>query len=537
VSIPNSEANICFFRELTFSFLPATPQVMEVKRKLVRAAGIYTLGILVSRILGVGREIAIANFLGTGTVADAFFVAFRLPNLWRRLFAEGTLSIVFVPVFTEQLLKTKAEAIRLTRIVITILGSILLGLSLLGVIFAPWLVKLIAPGFSKITFKFLLTVNLTRIMFPYVFFICLTALFIAILNSLGYFAAPAFCYAFLNISMIASLLIAYALKLSAVYCLAIGVIVGGILQLSLQLPFLLKEGISLKPLFQTHPALKRIFILMGPAVIGATVYQLSIFINTILASFLPEGSISYLYYADRIVQFPLALFAFSFGTASLPTLSAQVVKNDYQSFKNTFCFSLQTVFFFILPASIALIILGDTVISVLLQRGAFSHASTQATFQALIFYAFGLPFFSALRLLTTAFYAFQDTKTPVKISLICLILNIIIGFILMHPLKHAGLALATSIVSAINVFLLIYFLKKKVRQLFMTTFWQALIKTTIASLVMGLVLWQLKSFMIKSWLVLISGIPTGIVTFFLLASMLGCSEMNIIKEKVCKREK
>jgi len=508
---------------------------MSLKSRLVRAASIYTFGILISRILGVGREIAIAYFLGTSAAADAFFVAFRLPNLWRRLFAEGSLAIVFVPVFTEHLLKSKKEAIKLARIVITLLGVILLGLSFLGVIFAPLLINLIAPGFSDFPTKFSLAVNLTRIMFPYVFFICLTALFIAILNSLGYFAAPAFCYAFLNISMILSLFVAHILGLVPVYCLAIGVIVGGILQLGLQLPFLYKEGFSFKPLWQKHPALKRIFTLMGPAVVGAAVYQLSIFINTILASFLPEGSISYLYYADRLVQFPLALFAFSFGTASLPTLSAQAVKNDLESFKNTLCFGFQTVFFFILPASIGLIVLGNSIITILLERGAFSPASTKATMQALFFYAIGLPFFSALRLLTTAFYAFQDTKTPVKISVICLFLNAILGLILMRPLKHAGLALTTSIVSGLNVFILLYFLRKKIKPLFSIDFWLALGKTTLAALGMGIILWQIKSIIIKPSLILISGIPLGIATFFLLASMLGCNEMAIIKEKLLRR--
>jgi len=508
---------------------------MNSKKEVTRAAGIYTAGTLLSRLLGFGREVAIAYFLGTGMAADAFFVAFRLPNLWRRLFAEGSMVIVFVPVFTEYLTtKSRQEAFCLARIVWTILGLILLGLSIVGVCFAPWLVKLIAPGFARIPEKFSLTVNLTQIMFPYVFLICLAALAIAMLNALRYFAAPAFSYSFLNIAMIASLLLAHKLGWPGVYCLAGGVMVGGVLQLCLQLPFLFKEGFTLRPLWNPHhPALKRILVLMGPAVIGAAVYQLSIFINTILASFLPEGSVSYLYYADRLVQFPLALFAFSLGTASLPTLSKQAVKKDFQEFKQTLSFSLQTVFFLIFPATVGLIILKKPIITLLLQRGAFSLASTQATAQALYCYALGLVFFSALRLLNNAFYALQDTSTPVKVSAFSLIFNVFLGIGLMIPFKHAGLALTTSIVACLNVVFLVNILQKRIGQLFSPIFWQAIIKTTLAGLGMGLCLWLFKHYYSKDVLKQVFlGIPLGGFTFFIFAYMLKCSEMISIKRLV-----
>jgi putative peptidoglycan lipid II flippase len=508
---------------------------MDVKAQVTRAAGIYTLGILVSRLLGVVREIAIAYFLGTGMVADAFFVAFRLPNLWRCLFAEGSLVIVFVPIFSEHLLQSRSAAIKLGRIVWTFLSINLILLSLFGIIFAPWLVKLIAPGFSSLPAKFGLAVNLTRIMFPYIFFICLTALAIAILNALGYFAAPAFCYALLNISMIASLFFAHQFGLPAVHCLAIGVMVGGILQLALQLPFLYKEGFSLKPLWENNPILKRIFNLMGPAVLGAAVYQLSIFINTILASFLPSGSVSYLYYADRLVQFPLALFAFSLGTASLPALSAQAAKKDVESFKQTLCFGLQTVFFLTFPAAIGLMVLRVPIIRVFFERGAFSEVSTYATAQALWCYALGLIFFGALRLLNNAFYALQDTKTPVKISAFCLLINIFLGLILMHPFKHAGLALTTSVVGCLNVFCLIYFFKKRFGPLFSVLFWQSVIRTTLASLGMGLMLLGIKGYFLNLIKLIVVSIPVGMITFFLFAYMLKSPELIFLKGFVKKK--
>ncbi len=508
---------------------------MTSKREIARAAGIYTLGTLLSRVLGFGREVAIAYFLGTGMAADAFFVAFRLPNLWRRLFAEGSMVIVFVPVFTEYLAsKSKEEAICLARVVGTILSLILIFISIGGIFFAPWIIKLIAPGFQEIPAKFHLTVALSRIMFPYVLLICLAALAIAILNSLRYFAAPAFSYSLLNLSMILSLITAHHFGWTPVYTLAWGVMLGGCLQLGLQVPFLFKEGFSLKPLLSFHPALKKIFKLMLPAVLGAAVYQLSIFINTILASFLPQGSVSYLYYADRLVQFPLALFAFSFGTASLPTLSEQAVSKELNTFKQTFLFSLKTTLFLVLPATLGLILLRKPLITVFFQRGAFSAISTEATAQALFCYALGLPFFSALRFVNNAFYALQDTKTPVKVNALCLIFNIVLGILLMKPLKHAGLALTTSIVAAISVFILAALLEKKIGKVFQGPFFQELGKILLATLGMGLILDWFKLW-IHGGIILLIGIPLGILTFFCLAFVLQCEEINAIKTLLAKR--
>lgn len=505
---------------------------MGTKSQITKAAGIYSVGILVSRILGFLREMFIAYFLGTGMAADAFFVAFRLPNLWRRLFAEGTLAIVFVPIFTEYLQKSRPEAVRLARATWTLLATVLILLSILGVIFAPLLVKLIAPGFTGIEKKFFLTVSLTKIMFPYVFFICLTALAMAILNALGYFAAPAFSYALLNVSMILSLILAHVFHKSPVYCLALGVMVGGLLQFLLQVPFLKRENLSFRPLFSLfHPGVSRIFTLMGPAVIGAAVYQLSIFINTLLASFLPEGSVSYLYYADRIVQFPLAIFAFSMGTAILPTLSREAVLKDISKFKETLRFSLRSVFFVIFPASIGLIVLRKPIISLIFERGAFSSASTYFTAQALFCYALGLVFFSAIRILATAFYSLQDTLTPVKIASFCLIFNVILGILLMIPLKHAGLALSTSIVALVNVILLSLRLVKKIGPLWDNTFFYALIKSSLAAIIMGVCIWLFNQHANIPYLKLLAlEIPLGIMIFFSSAYLLKCSELfSILK--------
>lgn len=507
---------------------------MNTKSQITRAAGIYSVGILVSRVLGFLREMFIAYFLGTGMTADAFFVAFRLPNLWRRLFAEGTLTMVFVPIFTEYLHKSRPEAVRLARATWTLLAIILSLLSILGVVFAPVLVKLIAPGFIHIAKKFSLTINLTKIMFPYVFFVCLTALAMATLNALGYFAAPAFSYALLNISMILSLILAHIFHKSSVYCLALGVIVGGMLQLSLQLPFLKRENLSFRPLFSLrHPGISRIFTLMGPAVIGTAVYQISIFINTLLASFLPEGSVSYLYYADRVVQFPLAMFAFSMGTAMLPTLSKEAAVKDIPRFKETLRFSLRAVFFVVFPASIGLIVLKEPIIALIFERGAFSVASTHYTAQALFCYALGLVFFSGIRILATAFYSLQDTLTPVKVASFCLIFNAILGILLMIPLKHAGLALTTSIVALINVILLSWGLVKKIGPLWNNTFFYALIKSSLAGTIMGVCIWLFNQHANTSYLKsIVLEIPLGITTFFFSAYLLKCSELSIILKLV-----
>jgi len=311
---------------------------MSENVRVTKAAGVVGTATLISRIFGLIRDVVIAWFFGAGLAADAFFVAFRIPNLLRRLFAEGSLSVAFIPVFTEYLAnRGKAEAFSLARSAIRLLSVLLVFVTIAGILLAPLIVRIIAPGFADSPEKYSLTVTLTRIIFPYIFFICLVALCMGILNVLGHFAAPAFAPVLLNLAMICSVFLISPYMADPVTGLAIGVLIGGVLQLALQVPFLIKKGFYFWQKTKIyHPGLKKIGILMLPTIFGAAVYQINILVGTLLASLLPGGSVSYLYYADRLVQFPLGIFAIAIATAVLPSLSRQAVTNDFEGVRDTF---------------------------------------------------------------------------------------------------------------------------------------------------------------------------------------------------------
>ena len=432
-------------------------------RKITRSAGVVSFFTLMSRILGLLRDMVLARYFGSNRIADAFFVAFRIPNFLRRLFAEGSLTIALIPVFTEYLKKnSRQEALQMARVIFTLLSIILVFISIVGILLSPWIVRIQAFGFGGSGFKYELTVLLTRITFPYIFFISLAALFMGILNSFRHFAAPSAAPIFLNLGIITSTIWLSPHFSQPIVAVAIGVIVGGIFQVALQLPWIYHYGISLRPSWMPHhPAVKRIGKLMLPAIFGSAIYQFNQFINTLLASFLPDGSISWLYYADRLVQFPLGVFGIAIGTAILPSLSSQIAENDLELFKETLGHFLRLVLFISIPSLTGLIILGKPILMLFFEGGAFSSHSTDMTYSALFFYSIGLWAFSGLRILVNAFYSFQDTITPVKIAIIILGLNLFLGILLMGPMKHSGLALALSISSGCQFCLLLFLLKKR----------------------------------------------------------------------------
>ena len=323
------------------------------EKSVSRAAGVVGVYTFLSRILGLIRDMVLAALFGSGMAADAFFVAFRIPNLLRRLFAEGSLTIAFIPVFTEYLTtRTKKDAFDLARIVLTLLTLILVIVTVLGVLFSPWIVRIQAFGFGGSGVKYDLTVLLTRITFPYIFFISIVAFFMGVLNSLRHFASPAAAPIFLNVGIIGA---AYFISPSLpdpIVGVAVGVLIGGILQVCLQIPWIVKKGLKLFPRWQpNHPAVKKIGLLMLPAIFGSAVYQLNSYIGTLLASFLAEGSVSWLYYADRLVQFPLGVFAIAISTAALPSLSTQAAKKDLEQFGDILSHALRMVFFITVPAT------------------------------------------------------------------------------------------------------------------------------------------------------------------------------------------
>jgi len=510
--------------------------MMTEKKRVTKAAGVVGSATLLSRIFGFIRDVVIAWFFGAGLASDAFFVAFRIPNLLRRLFAEGSLTIAFIPVFTEYLTRNgKAEAFALGRATVRLLSVILALTAILGVICAPLIVGLIAPGFAESPDKQALTVLLTRIMFPYIFFIGLVALAMGILNALGHFAAPALAPVMLNLAIIFAALFIAPQMSEPVVGLAIGVIIGGILQLALQIPFLIRKGFAFwaKSRFW-HPGLQRVGRLMLPAVFGAAVYQINILIGTLLASLLPEGSVSYLYYADRLVQFPLGIFAIATATAVLPSLSRQAAAGDLNALGGTFTHAMKLVLFITIPSMVGLIVLREPIVALLFKRGAFDAQTTHLTAIALLYYGIGLWAFAAVRIVVSTFYALQDTKTPVRMAAISIGVNIVMGILLMGPLKHGGLALATSLASMVNLGLLTWALSKRLGPIKWRSLGVSTLKTIISSGIMGCAVWIMARMAIPadegSTAVLLAGlmgtILAGIVMYGTSALVLKSAELK-----------
>lgn len=500
---------------------------MSEHHKIARAATTIGTGTLLSRILGFLRDMVIANFFGAGMAADAFFVAFRLPNLWRRLVGEGSLTISFIPVYTEYLTQRPEEETReVTHIAFTLAGVILLIMTILGILFSPILIRIIAPGFTEIPEKFQLTVTLNQIIFPYLFFMGLFALSMGILNSLRHFFAPAIAPIFLNISIIVSVLLFYGLFQKPVIALALGVLAGGILQFLFQIPFLMKRGISFCLNFNfRHPAIKRIGYLMVPGLIGTAVYQLNVFVDTIFASFLPGGSVSYLFFADRLMEFPLGIFAMAIGMASLPSLSELASRRNMDELKETLSFTFRLVSFISIPAMVGLIALKTPIINLLLQRGRFDYSATVMTARALLCYSVGLWAIAGARTIVPAFYSLQDTWTPLKIALICLGANVVFISILVYPMQHAGLALATSLSSILNLILLFRNLNQKLGGLDVKKNIECILRIVSCALPMGLVAylicslgnWTITGNVVEKCLLLVVGIAVGLGVY------IGCS--------------
>ena len=452
-----------------------------------KAAGVVGVSTLLSRVLGFVRDVVIAWFFGAGFHSDAFFVAFRIPNLLRRLFAEGSLSVSFVSVFTEYMVKKdKTEAFQLAGAALRIVSMVLVGISLAGIVLSPVIIRVMAPGFLSQPEKLSLTILLTKFMFPYIFFIGLVALSMGILNVLGHFAAPALAPVFLNVGMIGGVIWISPLLDEPIFGLAVGVMIGGVLQLALQVPFLIKKGIPVfKRVAWYHPGIQKMGRLMLPMVFGAAVYQINVLIGTFLASFLAEGSVSYLYYADRLVQFPLGLFAVTTSTAVLPTLARQAMTNDVEAVKETFGSALKMVLFVTVPAMAGLMVLREPIVALLFKRGAFGDPSVRFTAYALFYYGMGIWAFSAMRVVLAVYYAMQDTVTPVKTAMVSVIANIVMGGVLMIPMGHGGIALSTSLASMLNFYLLTKNLRKKLGMIEWKSMAASIVKTLMGAVVMA----------------------------------------------------
>jgi putative peptidoglycan lipid II flippase len=418
----------------------------------------------VSRILGFVRDTLIARVFGAGMLTDAFIVAFKIPNLLRRVSAEGAFSQAFVPILAEyKSQRTFDETHHLINRVATWLGIILVGVTLLGMLAAPWIVALIAPGFKTEPDKMQLTVELLRITFPYIFFISLVSMAGGVLNTYNRFGIPAFTPVWLNVSMIAAVLFFADHFAEPIKVLAWAVFVGGFLQLIFQVPFLKQIGLLPKFDFKRDDeGVWRVLKLMGPAVLGVSVAQISLIINTVFASFLATGSVSWLYYADRLMEFPTGVLGVALGTILLPSLSKAYAGSDDSEYSQLLDWGLRLTFILAAPAAVALAVLATPLVATLFHYGKFTAIDVAMTQQALVAYSIGLLGLILVKILAPGFYARQNIKTPVKIAIFTLIVTQLMNLIFIFGLhlNHAALALAIGLGACINAGLLFYHLRK-----------------------------------------------------------------------------
>jgi len=509
-------------------------------KSMMRSTGVIGFATALSRVLGFVRDIVFAGFFGTGIVAQAFVVAFRIPNTMRDLVGEGAMNSAIVPVLSEfRTLRDEKEFAHASRVLFNVSLVALTILTVLGIIFSPLIVRIMAPGFMADPEKFRLTVMLNRVMFPYLIVIGLTAYSMGVLNSLKHFAAPAFGPCLMNLILIASMIWLYP-KIG-VMGLAIGVLIGGGTQLAVNIPFMYRYGIgiNLGDGF-THAAVKRIRRLLGPRALGSAVYQINIFVDTILASLssiVGAGGVAALYYANRLIQFPLAIFALALAQAALPKMSREFVSNDIVRMKSTLSFSLRVVFFIMVPASFGLAVLGLPIIKVLFQRGEFTAYSTSITQGALFFYAFGLSAYGGIKLLVAAFYSMHDTMTPVKTAFAAVIMNIILSLALMWPMKLGGLALATSISASFNFVMLYILLRKKLGDFGTKDIIDSFLRVLAASLLMAAALKALLAVLAHMGFIgLFITMTIGAAIFLLGGYLLGVKEIKDFLTWISKKK-
>ena len=546
----------------TESEKPATKQTSVAK-----SAGIVSIAVMFSRVLGLVREQVFAYYFGAGFLNDAYQVAFRIPNVLRDLFAEGALSAAFVKVFTDyQINKSEAEAWRLASLVMNALAVILSVVTIVGILFSAQVVNLIADGFSPE--KAALATTLTQIMFPFILLIALAAVAMGVLNTKGIFGIPASASTVFNIvSIFFGLGIAYWLSGGgwiksadrnavpefsaqwAIIGMAIGTLVGGASQFLMQIPSLYKVGFRFAPILSfTDIGVKRVMALMAPAIIGTSAVQINVLVNTFFVSDI-EGGISWLGYAFRLMQFPIGVFGVAIGTASVPVLSRMASEERLDDFRNTLSSSLKLVLLLTLPSACGLFILSEPIIRLIYSHGgAFTEADVSMTAWALTGYAIGLTGYAAIKVLSPAFYALNDAKTPMVIALCSILVNVLASYgfkiILTNfgvspssPLgfAHVGVALATSCVALVNFFALILMMKKRINCINGNEIFVSFIKIAVASVIMSFVCWISYQFLTKYFgaktlsvklIEVFFPIVLGSIIFLIFAKLLRVEELN-----------
>lgn len=429
---------------------------------LLGSSFVVSIGTMLSRVLGLVRDVVLANLLGAAPNADAFFVAFKIPNFLRRLFAEGAFSQAFVPVLTETREQGSHEAVRhLVDRVAGVLGGSLFVLTALAMVMAPWVALIFAPGFSRDVAKLALTADLIVWTFPYLLLISLTGFCGAILNTYGRFAVPAYTPVLLNLSLITAAVVWAPTMPEPALGLAMGVTLAGVVQLLFQLPSLRALKLTPRPVWDTKDeGVRKILMLMVPALFGVSVSQINLLFDTVLASLLPDGSVAWLYYSDRLTELPLGVFAIAIATVILPTLSALNTRAEPEEFSQTLAWAMRNVLLIAVPATVALWLLAEPILATLFQYGAFTDRDVEMAAASLRAYTVGLGGFMLIKVLAPGYYARQDMKTPVKIGIIAMVSNMVLNVLFVFPLMwyfemgHVGLALATSVSAWINAGLL-----------------------------------------------------------------------------------
>jgi len=534
---------------------------------VARSAGIVSIAVMFSRLFGLAREQVFAYFFGAGFLNDAFQLAFRIPNVLRDLFAEGALSAAFVKVFTDyQIAKSEAEAWKLASMVLNGLAVVLSAITLLGIIFSSTIVAIIGAGFSPE--QAALATLLTQIMFPFILLVALAALAMGVLNTKGIFGIPASASTVFNIvSMLVGLGAAYWLSGGswivpkdpaavpdlpaqwAITGMAIGTLIGGASQFLMQIPSLIKVGFRFSTAFSfVDPGVKRIMRLMGPAILGTSAVQINVLVNTFFVSGI-EGGISWLGYSFRLMQFPIGLFGVAIGTASIPVLSRMAAEDRIKDFRDTLSSSINLVFLMTLPSACGLVVLGEPIMRLLYSHGgAFKESDVPMTAWALAGYSIGLTGYAAIKILSPAFYALDDAKTPMYIGIGSIAVNAVACYFLMkllsgfgvselHPdgLAHVGVALSTSVVALVNFFALALFMRKRIKRLNGRSVFTSFLKIAAASAIMSVVCHYSYRFISVQfahesiWTRVIEAfapILLGAVTFVIAAKLLRVEELN-----------
>ncbi len=528
---------------------PQSTQAAGTTASIARSAGAVSIAVMCSRVLGLVREQVFAGMFGAGYAYDAFVVAFRIPNLLRDLFGEGALSAAFVTVFSDYSTnRGEQETWRLASNVLVFFAMLISALILLALVFAEPIVNLLAPDFRLVTGKTELTVQLTRIMLPFLLFVSLSAVVMGMLNTKGKFFVPALSSSFFNLgSIVGGLSLALLfprIGQPAIAGMAWGTLLGGALQLLMQLPTLRNTGFRFRFTFAPKDSgLRRILLLMLPATIGLSATQINIFINTNFAAACAEGSVSWLNYAFRLVQLPIGVFGVALSIAVMPVLAKQAAKQDMLGLKHTFTSSLVLVFSLALPATAGLILLSESIIRLIFEHGAFTAADTMATAQALSWYAIGLFAYAAIKVMVPVFYAVGDTRYPVIGSFLGVAANLLIINLVIASLQHKGIAFSTSCAMILNFLFLGLVLYRKLNGYPLVYLAQGLIKIVLATLIMASAVWGLQwllapwltGMVIQQLIAVVGIVAVAVLVYGVLLQLLGLPEYTLLYAKLRQR--